>query len=225
MRFIILLFSTLALSSCATRTTTDDTGPSPSPTPEETARGQERLRMPSILDSPPPPQAPIVKKEVDRFKGTFTLSIEILIETIKGWGPLTLTAYSLHGTEAPPVEMYLFRFTAEADTWRYLEHHPLIFLVDGKPEKVESRHSGFVFKGGGVSETVSANIPADLYARLECAAELEGRISITEFKAGPRAREALALLRKETEAARGGGGEPSGTGAAAAQSKAADGED
>lgn len=84
-------------------------------------------------------------------------------------------------------------FSSQSKDWRFLEHHDLDLLVDGRPVHVALDHGGSV-GDGYVLEHMSTQMPLAQFLQIAKAKTVEGRLFITEFKLRPDHIEALRDL-------------------------------
>jgi hypothetical protein len=129
----------------------------------------------------------------DRFEDRTTLRLE-LGDIIKGGNyKVDLTLFRFDKGRLRTKGRVELKFLCDSsDGWRYLRHHPLDLLVDGKRWSFQPTHDGTVGQGY-VLEHIWAHLTEAQLADLAAAKSVEGRLGINEFALS---RDQLAAIRE-----------------------------
>ena len=157
----------------------------------QTACGPLAYSQPSIDSTPPPtvelkhdkfrPDADVVQLSAsDATLGPQDSPGTLGSSSVAAFDMLLLARPPRDGAVDESVYFSLSHFSS--DSWKYLECHPLAFLIDGQPYQVgETEHDGTVGRGY-VREYIKFAVPLNLVERMAQARVVEGKLCNTEFK-------------------------------------------
>lgn len=116
-----------------------------------------------------------ITTEFDRFTNVTTVKLSPM-PTSDG---IEMSAFFVPGDSG-----VVLHVISQSETWRFLQHHPIVILADNKQVVSETlRHDGHVIiGGGGVLEQMFVTLPYSTFVQMVNADKLEMRLSSNELK-------------------------------------------
>jgi hypothetical protein len=130
------------------------------------------------------PHSPQITETYDEFNNRTHLKLELGVVWSDSKNKLELNVFqSFDGKgRSNPIGLPGLMFVNTGnDGWRYLKHHPIIFLADGDRQEYEPKHDGDVERGY-VLEYMWVHPSKDQFQELITAKDLRVRIGLDQFK-------------------------------------------
>lgn len=150
----------------------------------------------------------LVELKRDRFDGSQQVALK---DPIQLTGEESLIAAGL----IEPAQFFYFIVNHTLDDWRWLEHHPVVLLIDGQQRIApESELNTEVFDSGKCYEAACFRLSPAEFDRARKATRLELRVGTTEMEIAPTGIKLLSILYERWRiAAHGGHANPAAPGA------------
>jgi hypothetical protein len=141
-------------------------------------------------------QVPQVLEVYDQNRDRTTLSVNL--GKLDGTAAATLDLkleYRYGGRIRPRDAQVEFVFTCAGKEWRYLNRRDLTIVADGTEIKTDPTYKGDIYLGG-VSEIMTAPLPAKDFLEISGTTSFSGRLGGTSFRMTKPQREALREFAK-----------------------------